>query len=192
MDGFVSSRLLLAGRMDRTTDIAARGVLAIDDFSIVDTTGEKLASFHRFYVNLDSLNTPASLYNLRALVLDEPYIRFGMYVDGYNFDRLLTAQATDTVAAPMEDYSNIFQMMAGYIRDLSKEYLLKEYRVDSLRLTSGHVIFTDYTLEEKFQYDLDSLSLRSDNFNSDNERIVIDLASRLNTSGILEGCLLYT
>jgi hypothetical protein len=189
LDGRLSANLLLAGRTDKSTHVFLKGTLTADNFSLVDTTGEKLAAFKRLFVDVDSISTPHALYEFNALELTSPFLRFGMYPDGYNFDRILTAQATDTSTAPMEDYSNVFQMMAAYIRDLSTNYLLKSYRADQLQLTDGHIIFTDYTLDDKFHYDLDSMSLSSENFNSRNDRILISLASRLNRSGVLKGTL---
>lgn len=189
LDGLVSSDLLIAGSLDKTTDVAAKGLFGVNDFSLIDTTGEKLASFEKYEMDIDSINTKASQYNFNSVLVDQPYVKFAMYDDGYNFDRILTEQATDTSTAPIENYSNVFQMMAGYIRDISKEYLLKEYRFDKMHVKNGHIIFTDYTVEDKFQYDLDSFNLGSDNFNSNNDRIVISLGSRLNKSGIMTGTL---
>jgi hypothetical protein len=187
LDGFVESELLIAGNFNTPSEIAVKGKVNVHDFAITDTTGEKLFSFKKYLMQIDTLNTKAAIYKFGKVNLDEPFIKFAMYNDGYNFDRILTEMATNTSTAPVEEYSNIFQMMAGYIKDISKAYLLNEYYFKEFRVNHGKLIFTDYTLEDKFQYVLDSLYIAADEVHSSSERIKISLNSKLNKSGNMAG-----
>ncbi len=189
-DAWLNTDLNISGNLNKPQEVAASGMLDVNNFSIIDTTGERLASFAEYKMGIDTINTKEGIYNFKYILLDQLYLKFGIYNDGTNFDRVLVEETVDsTSGAPLEEYSNVFQMMAGYIKSLSTEYLLNEYHVEKLSLKNGHIFFTDYTLEDKFQYDLDSMNLGSENLNSKNERINIALACRLNKSGLMSGTL---
>jgi Domain of Unknown Function (DUF748) len=80
-------------------------------------------------------------------------------------------------------------MTASYIDELVKNYVISSYNADKLLVTGGTLVFTDYTLEDKFQYVLDSLNLLSDRINSNNSRIAFEATSLLNRSGAMKGSL---
>jgi Domain of Unknown Function (DUF748) len=54
-------------------------------------------------------------------------------------------------------------------------------------LRQGTFVFNDYTLHSKFNYLLEDLVVKAEKVNSSNENIVFKAASRLNTSGIMNG-----
>ncbi len=192
LNGLFSTHLNLTGNAERTADIAASGYFTLDSFSLVDTTGEQLASAGSIRIEVDTINSANDTYYFNRILVDRPYVLFAMYDNGYNFDRLMTAgTTTDTVTgeASVEDYANIFRMMADYIAYFTREYKISNYKADSFILTNGAIEYTDYTLEDKFLYRLDSLHLNSGNLNSASERMNISLDARMNTSGKMHGTL---
>lgn len=192
LNGLFSTHLKLSGNADKPADIAASGFFTLDEFSIVDTTAEKLASAGSIRIEVDTINSARDIYYFNKIAIDRPYVLFAMYDNGYNFDRVMTAGTTsDTLTgeAAVEDYANIFRMMADYIAYFTREYKISNYKADSFVLTNGAIEYTDYTLEDKFLYRLDSLHLNSENLNSANERLAISLDARMNTSGKMHGTL---
>ncbi|MHC1775101.1 MAG: DUF748 domain-containing protein [Lentimicrobium sp.] len=192
LDGFFSTQLNLNGNAGRPADIAASGLMEVIDFSIVDTTAEKLVSVGTMRIPVDSLNSGQDIYYFGNISLDRPFIRFAMYDNGYNFDRIMAeSETSDTLTgeAPVEEFTNIFRMIAGYIAYFTNEYKISNYKADSFELTNGELVYTDYTLEDKFLYHLDSLQLHSRNLNSSDERLLISLDAVMNTSGLMNGTL---
>ena len=192
LDGLFSSNLTVKGNTDRPADISAAGFLAMRNFSMTDTTSEALASFGALSIEIDTINSGRDMYYFKNILLDRPFVRFAMYDDGYNFDRIMITDATsDTLNgdAPPEEYANIFRMMADYIAYFTSEYKVSNYKANSFRLTNGEIFYTDYTLEDKFAYHLDSMQLISENLNSANDRLMVSLYARMNTSGVMNGTM---
>ncbi|KAF0199159.1 MAG: hypothetical protein FD166_784 [Bacteroidetes bacterium] len=192
LDGLFSTSLVVRGNTDRPADISAGGMMSIRNFSLVDTTSEQLASIGALQIDIDSINSGSNIYYFKNIIVDRPFVRFAMYDDGYNFDRIMVPEAAaDTLTgdAPVEDYANIFRMMADYIAYFTREYKVSNYKADNLRLTNGEIYYTDYTLEDKFAYHLDSLQLISENLNSADDRLKVTLDARMNTSGVMSGTM---
>lgn len=194
--GFVNSEILITGDLNKTENLALNGSFSANQFSLIDTTNDKLSSFDELHIQIDSINTAIGLYHLREVSLKKPYLKFAMYEKGYNFDRILVTTDTDSTTAsnaPVEEYTNIFVMMADYIKTLTESYMLTNYKIDTLSISQGALFFQDYTLEEKFNFVLDSAHITSGQVDSKAEKIHIDVRSNLNKSGRLTGYLdLYT
>ena len=191
VDGLISTKMKIAGNFNKPADVAIAGSTEAEGFSLVDNTGEKLTSVGYFKMGIDSINTKHDLYRFDSISFTRPYLALSMYKDGYNFDRIMTQPATvaDSSGSSSSGYSNIFQMLAGYIKDIAQQYVVSNYTVNKFSVNNGHFIFSDYTLEDKFRYDLDNLQITSGDLSSKKERINLTVDSRLNSSGMLNGTL---
>ncbi|KAF5069590.1 hypothetical protein DSECCO2_231170 [anaerobic digester metagenome] len=193
LEGLVSADLRLGGNAGNPADIAASGDFNLREFSLADTTGEVIASVGKLLINADSINSSGNVYYFGAINIDRPYVKFAIYDDGINFDRMLIAaeevDSVNTGAVPVEDYANLFTMIADYVHYYTSQYKVSNYKAGKVQITNGRVVYTDYTLEDKFQYELDSLSILSENLNSSNERISVIMKSKLNRTGSFIGNL---
>jgi hypothetical protein len=189
LDGLISADMFFSGNMHAPQDVAASGIVKAEKFSIVDNIGEKLASTEKMEIKIDSINTKNNLYNFRSVILTQPYLKLSMYDDGYNFQRLMTSPASNAADTSKTAYANLFIMMADYVQSIVKNYVASNYNASQLKIEGGHFIFTDYTLQDKFQYDMDSLNMQSNKISSNNSLITIDMNSRLNRSGIMKGTM---
>jgi len=189
LDGLLSANLALSGNMHKPEDIAASGVINAEKFAIVDVTTDRLTSFQKMDVQVDSINTKNNFYNFKTITISQPYVKIAMYDDGYNFQRIMTSPGSSTIDTAVTAYANVFIMMASYVQSIIKDYVANNYSAEKLKIEGGHLIFTDYTHGDKFQYDLDSLYMFSDRVNSNKSRITLDVHSTLNNSGSLKGTL---
>ncbi len=193
LEGLVSADLRLGGNAGNPADIAASGDFDLREFSLADTTGEVIASVGKLLINADSINSSGNVYYFSAINIDRPYVKFAIYDDGINFDRMLIGteevDSVNTGAVPVEDYANLFRMIADYVHYYTSQYKVSNYKAGKVQITNGRVVYTDYTLEDKFQYELDSLSILSENLNSSNERINVIMKSKLNRTGSFIGNL---
>lgn len=195
-NGTVNSESLLTGDMDKTENLALSGSLHITDFSVIDTLNEKLASVENISIKVDSINSASGLYNFNKISVIHPFANIAMYDKGFNYERIMITRGADSSAgenAPVEEYTNVFVTMAHYIRTLTQSYMLTDYKIDSLNIENGEINFRDYTLEDHFNFVLDSANITSTQVDSKAEKIHVDVSSGLNRSGKLTGSLnLYT
>ncbi len=66
---------------------------------------------------------------------------------------------------------------------------MKEYTVDSITISNGQIIYNDYTLNDKFTMDMDSLFLSSGRLNSENASLNFVISSRVNNTGQMDAHL---
>jgi hypothetical protein len=186
LNGLLSTHLNITGNMHNAVAIAASGNIIGEKFSIIDNVNDKLTAFDKMEIQVDSINTEKNIYRIASVGLQEPYLKLEMYKEGYNFDRITTSPVatTDTSAAV---YSNVFVMIADYIQDIAKNYVVSNYNADKFTIQGGQFEFIDYTLNDKFRYDFDSLDILSDRINSNNSKIYFDASATLNHSGHLKG-----
>jgi uncharacterized protein DUF748 len=189
LNGFLSTGFTLSGNMHKPDEIAASGVINAENFAIVDNTTDKLTSFEKMNVDVDSINTKNNFYNFKTITITRPFVKVAMYDDGYNFQRIMISPGSNTIDTAVTSYANIFIMLADYVQSIIKDYVANNYSAEKLKIEGGHLIFTDYTHGDKFQYDLDSLYMFSDRVSSDKNRIKLDVQSTLNRSGKLKGTL---
>ena len=195
-NGIVNSETFLTGDMNKTENLALSGSFNLTDFSIIDTLDEKLSSIDNLSINIDSINTASGLYNFNKISVIHPYANIAVYDKGFNYERILVAGTADSTAdanAPVEEYTNVFAMMAHYIKQLTESYMLTNYKIDSLNIQNGEIFFRDYTLNDQFNFVLEDANITSTQVDSKAEKIHVDVSSGLNKSGKLTGSLdLYT
>lgn len=191
LDGLFTTQLSVAGNANTPDAVAASGNLLLENFSIVDNTNEKLMACNRFEIKMDSINSGSHYFDFSTITLSQPYVKFAMYDDGFNYERIMKEGPSSTASTPVDTavYANVLVMMSEYLKDMVSDYIVSNYNADQLVVNGGKLVFTDYTLEDKFQYELDSLRLLSDRINSNNSRIALEANSRINRSGLLKGSL---
>ncbi|MBS1667954.1 MAG: DUF748 domain-containing protein [Bacteroidetes bacterium] len=189
LDGLLSANISVTGNIHRPEEVAASGLINMEKFAIVDDISEKLTSFEKMDIEMDSINTKNNFYNFKSIIISRPLVKLAMYDDGYNFQRIMMKPGSKTLDTAVSTYANIFIMMADYVQDIIKDYVANNYTANKVKIEDGHLIFTDYTHGDKFQYDLDSLFVFSDKVSSDKNRISLDVHATLNRSGSLKGIL---
>ncbi len=189
LDGLLSASLALSGNMHKPEDIAASGNVSAEDFAIVDNTSDRLTAIEKMNIDIDSINTKSNFYNFKTINIVRPYMEVSMYDDGYNFQRIMTKPGSNSIDTAITAYSNVFIMLADYVQSIIKDYVANNYNANQFKIEGGHLVFTDYTHGDKFQYDFDSLYMVSNKVSSDNNRITLDVRSLLNRSGKLKATL---
>ncbi len=191
LDGMISTAMNITGNFNKPEAIACSGSLETQQFSLVDNTGEKLTAAEDIRIGIDTLNTGQNLYRFDTISLTQPYLALSMYNDGYNFERIMTEPPSAAASSDSSSsaYTNVFQMMAGYLKDLVQEYIISNYVVKRFAINNGEFVFTDYTMEDKFRYDLDDIHITSGDLNSKKDRVNLAFDSKLNNSGLLNGTM---
>ena len=186
LDGLLSTHPDINGNMHKAAQVAASGNITVDKFSIIDNTGDKLMAVEKMSIQIDSLNTEKNIYRFATINLVQPYLKFEMYKDGYNFNRLSSSPAATTDTTKVV-YSNMFLMVADYVQNIVGNYVVSNYNADKFVVSDGTFIFIDYTLYDKFKYKFDALNILSDRISSNSTKIYFDASAILNRSGQLKG-----
>lgn len=193
--GLLSSKLLIKGDFDTPEAVALKGNISLADFRMDDEAKVTVASWKDFAIAIDSLDVAGNIYNFGEISLSNPYLLFEYYEKSDNFTNLMVPSGTvasDTAAAVDEiDYSNPFTIMVGYIREISKDYVISNYTARDVVMHGGHIVYRDYTLEDKFVYDLENLEMSSGRIDSKSDSITLDMSCLANRSGLLKAHLAF-
>jgi hypothetical protein len=188
--GFLDTRLRIKGDFDVPEAVALKGNISLSDFRIDDEAKVTVASWKDFAIAIDSLDVAGNMYDFGEISLDSPYLLFEYYEKSDNFTNMMvpsgTAASDTTVSAGEVDYSNPFTIMADYVKQISKDYIISNYTAKDVLLHDGHIVYRDYTLEDKFVYDLTNLELGSGRIDSKSDSVTFDLSCVANRSGKLK------
>jgi len=193
--GLLSSKLLIRGDFDVPEAVSLKGNISLADFRIDDMQKVTVSSWRDLSIEIDSLDVVSNIYDFGVISLNEPYLLFEYYDKGDNFTNMMVpseAAASDTsVSADEINYSNPFTIMADYVKSISKDYIISDYTAENVMISNGHIIYRDYTLEDKFVYDLEKLEMKSGRISSKSDSVTFDLSCLANRSGILDAHLAF-
>jgi hypothetical protein len=192
--GLFDSSLRIHGSWEDTDVLDLGGTLAINGFEMTDSREEKVLTLDYMEVDVDTVVMRDALYNIDYIKLDGFYGLYEMYDEGDNWSNMLVAGSDSTVSDSVEveaeiDYSNPFQLMGIYLRDIAKSYSESSYKVEEIALTNSAFDFNDYTTSQPFRYSLTDLVISADSLNSANEHLTFDAEATLNQTGRFEGYL---
>ncbi|MCC6370666.1 MAG: DUF748 domain-containing protein [Bacteroidia bacterium] len=195
LKGLINTDLNVKGNFSDASDITLKGRLNFHDFLLTDPLNDNLSSFKDLNVLIDSVNVKQSIFDLNTISLQNAFVKVELYENGTNFNRLMKtteaapaqASADSSAAAPASGASstNIFLIIADYVKMVAKDYILNSYSADQVELKNLEVDYSDFTLGEQFYMNMDSLNVSSSRISSSNERITANVNSRLNRKGKL-------
>lgn len=191
--GKIDTDLKLGGKFD-TSLSEAGGTIQLINFEVLDTLHKPSVKIDRLDIQLDTVSALAGNYNVRSVHIDNPYLKFDITPYG---NSLLRSYASDSVAATgvsasepeASEYLYYFKLLGEYFIELGQAYSVHSYSFDSLRLSGGNIEFNDYTLNRKFNFLLEELSVQANKFYSNEDSLQVFVNSKLNRSGILDARL---
>ena len=190
LEGLFNADLFMRGSANDPMAFSMKGKVGMSDFAMNDPNGVKLTGVKHLEMVIDTLDVEHDNYRVRRFVLDEPYVFAELYPEGDNFTKWIVASDSSDVSEVEEelgyDPENPFSMLAHYVEMIAENYTTMYYRLDSLGVLNGTVLFNDYTLQETFHYELTEMSLRADDINSQAKEIVLQAHSVLNGTGTFD------
>ena len=191
LEGSVDLGLDLYDSWADTTALAVHAALDVRALGITDAGGEHLIGTRHIEVELDTLNAASSAFKLSRVLVDGLDTRFQQWADGSNswtkVLKLETTTAGDSAVTTLNaSESNVFVMLADYIRMLGQDFVANQYTADSLILSNGHLVFEDFTPEKPFRYDLGLLDIRSSRINTASGTADFHASAQLNDRGSLK------
>ena len=188
-EGLLNTDLFIKGDVDDAQDILAKGTVEVNKILLTDNTNTRLASLEKFKLDIDSLNLKSEYHEYKIVLCDGLYIIYEIYDNGDNWTRLMPVSTSFADSTVEGDYDNPFAMMAAYLGDLTREYMTSTYKINELSIKNAEIQFNDFTLHDRFSYHMDQMNLTTKRLNTNNDRVVFDFNSRMNTTGDAVGKL---
>lgn len=199
LNGYLTGDLNVSGSFKKRGAVAASGLVTIDSVVIKDYAGEVFTSLHQFVLDIDTLNVAQNIFNFNKILWDAPYFRFDKFANGNNLSRMLVSrksepQGSDSTMSEAEsarsqqlDYTNVFTLIWSYSKFIVTNFTISNYAADSLLLKSAHFIYNDYSMEDRFTYDVGHLLLQSGSISSHKNQVGLAFGAILNYHGELKG-----
>lgn len=190
LKGELDLRLDLEDSWADTAALALSGDLALNGLAITDGRGEHLAGVKSARAELDTLNAKARQFKVNHVLVDGLMTRFQQWADGSNtWTKALKMDSTaagDSVSTLSQaGASNVFVMLADYIRLLGQDFVANQYTADSMVMANSSVEFEDFTPEKPFRYKLDQIAVRSSRITTATGTADLSASARLNGRGLL-------
>jgi len=197
LNGLFNSDLRIHGSWEDTDVLDLGGTFKINDFEMTDSRDERVLALTSMEIDVDTVQMKDAVYNIDHIKLDGFYGLYEMYDESDNWSNMLLASADTAVVDSMEvaeeeadiDYSNPFQLIGIYLKDIAKSYGESTYKVEEISLTNSAFDFNDYIPSQPFRYSLTELILHADSLNSANEQLTFNAEATLNGTGRFEGYL---
>jgi hypothetical protein len=192
-EGELNTVLKIVGNAARTEELGLKGLLNLHGIKIVDPKGYPLFGLGDMTLKVDSIQVKKGLYDLNSLNLASLFCVYEMYTKGSNFDRLFSAATAEAPALTGDTanipYDNPFLLLTYYTKDVVNNQDLSRYSAKEVSITNSRVVFRDYTLQNKFNFELSKMQLVATNLKSNGKRLSLKMNALLNESGNLKGSL---
>ncbi len=197
LEGLVVADLNARTNIQSRDYIALAGSIGLADLKIADPALDTLITLGQMNLKIDSLDTRLEQYDFGEVTARDIFIRFEYYPEGDNFTRLLRIETaspgekeeqTPVATKPTSEYYySPLEYLALYIYDLTRDYIFKAYSVDSLAVHDLHLKLYDYSLEDPFFMELDSLHLSAGDIRTEDEVAEFDFDGIINRTGSIAG-----
>lgn len=176
-DGLLSSKIKIKGEFEQVTNLTVSGNVTVDSLLINDKQNELLMSIGKVETNINSAELSTSRFNISSITVTNPTINASLYRDMSNFERALQPLFKSDSLAAQTDSVEI---------DSTKQTQVT-YKVDTIRVKNGTIMFTDNTLNRPFKYDLTEFNLSVSSLTQSAQKVPVAFSVVTNRDGKITG-----
>lgn len=178
--------LKASGNFSNQKNIKLQGNFEVDDFHFGKDPRDDYASFEKFKAKIIDLEPLNKKYFFDSLQVKKPFFVYEMYDKLSNLEYMFGAKGENVkeVKADPEKFNLILEL-ADYIKELFKDILQSDYKVNSLDVENGNIRFSDFSLAEKFSLALNPFSIKANFVDKDNRKVNIVCKSEIKPYGSL-------
>lgn len=175
LDGELDVDLHLTDSYTDSSSLAISGGMGLRGVRLLDPNGEELFGLRSAEVRLDTLVAGDQRVEMGAVRLEGAALAFALLADGSdNWTRLLkldsaSVEADSAATLQQISESNVFVMLADYIRYLGEQVVASKYTAKRMELTGASVRFEDHTPDRPFSYAITDIEIVANSFSSDQE-----------------------
>jgi hypothetical protein len=165
-------------------NINIHGQLAINSFHFGKNPAEDYLSFNKLVFNVTDVNPMKHRYVFDTMALIHPYYKYENYDYLDNIETMIGKNGEKISAGLVDtDKFNLVRKIAHYIKILAANFFQSDYKINKLAIYKGDVIYNDFSLNEKFSLEANSLYVVADSVNNDLKRVKFTLKSGIKPYG---------
>jgi len=178
MNGYFHSRTNISGSSRNVNQILITGKSSISDFKLSETEENPFIEFKNFEIIYDAIDMGKSFCYLSKIQLEEPIIHARLDKDFSNFEKVFRPiLETDSIPTDSITQTQHVELDSTQIR----------YKIDSVLLKNGKVLFADNTLNRPFSYEVHDINVKMNNIDETTTSFPIQFALNLHNQGLLYG-----
>lgn len=172
--------LNVKGNFTNSQKLNVRGMLAVNDFHFGKTQNEDYASFKSIRVSIRELDPGNKVYFFDSVRLEQPYFTYENYDYLDNIQRMFVKDGSGVTSGIK---FNLILEIARYIRAIFGNFLLSDYKINSLVISKGDFQLNDYSKSEKFSATLNPFNLKADSIDNTRKRVELFIESGIKPYG---------
>jgi len=175
------------GNLNDNRNINLKGKVALNDFHFGKTTFEDFGSFKKLSIGITELDPKRNRYSFDTIFLLQPYFKYEKYDYLDNLQYMFgNIDATIKGVQANPEKFNLIIEIGNYIKDIFRNVLNSQYRINHLAVANGDVKFNDYSTNEKFSAQLFPLNLKADSVYNSTRWVSVFLNSGIKPFGQLQ------
>lgn len=165
-------------------NVSASGLISINDFHFGKDSNEDFAAFENFTVSIQQIEPQKFIFLYDSISLKHPYLKYEKYDYLDNVQTMFGKNGSNVTNANADGAQfNLVIEIAKYIKKMSKNLLRSNYKIGRLAIYGGDILYTDYSLGEKFGVSLNPLNFIADSVEKSNRRVDFHLSSSIKPYG---------
>ncbi|WP_066630340.1 DUF748 domain-containing protein [Labilibacter marinus] len=177
LKGFLQSNIQINGSINKVDSIVVSGLVQVDSLAIIDNKKELLVSANSVSTNMDAINLDKMRFTIDKVQVDQPYISAALNKEMSNWEYFLSPTLADTLETETADSLGV------ETEEASSLY----YRVDTIVVNDGHLLFADNTLNRPFSYNIKNINVAMYQMEEQNDSIPIEFSMDFNNDGKYSG-----
>jgi hypothetical protein len=172
------------GSFNDQENINIRGLLTMNDFHFGKNSEDDYASFDKLVFKIDELSPKDHKYLFDSLSVIHPCVKYEVY-DYLDNVQMMFGKSGDNISAAKTGPSrfNLIFIIGDYIKVLAKSFFQSDYKINRLAIYNGCFTFNDYSADEKFSIEANSLYVVADSVNKNNKWVSVSLKSGIRPYG---------
>jgi hypothetical protein len=133
---------------------------------------------------MNEVNPDKHIYHLDSVVLIHPYFKYEEYDKLDNIETMFGENGANVVAVDADKKRfNLIIELGHYLINVSKNFFESVYKINTLALNRGNILFNDYSKSEEFSIAADPLYIAADSVHQDKGRIQMSLKTGIKPYG---------
>ncbi len=174
------------GNLTNTQTINVHGKMAYNDFHFGKNPGEDYASFEKMSVDIKELDPEKNIYFFDSVMLIHPYFKYEQYDYLDNIQHMFGKNGSKVTAVKEDpEKFNLIIEIANYTKELFKNFLRSDYKINSLSVEKGNIQYNDFSLNEKFSGAINPFRIKADSVDNTKSRVKVTLETGIKPFGNL-------
>jgi hypothetical protein len=176
------------GNIADKENLNSTGLITLNDLHLGKSEGDDYFSFSKLVIAINKLSPDEYVYDYDSIILINPVFRYEAYDHLDNLQRMFGKEGAEikTVNNEQSFRFNLIIELADYVKILSKNFFMSNYKVGRMAIKNGFLQFNDFSLNEKFSFTANPLNIRADSIDKKNKRVNIFLNSDISSYGNLQ------